>query len=43
MPVWGEILSRELGGGKRRSVPVERRVQGRILSIAEYLQSIQAK
>jgi hypothetical protein len=43
MPVWGEILSREIGGGKSRSVAVERRVQGRILSIAEYLQSIQAK
>ena len=43
MPVWGEILSSEIGDGKRRSVPVERRVQGRILSIAEYLQSIQAK
>jgi mono/diheme cytochrome c family protein len=43
MPVWGEVLSKELGAGPRRSVPIERRVQGRLLSIAEYLESIQAK
>jgi len=43
MPVWGQVLSDEVGGGTRKRVPVERRVQGRILSIAEYLQSIQAK
>ena len=43
MPVWGDVLSRELGAGAHRSVPIERRVQSRILSIAEYLESIQAK
>jgi mono/diheme cytochrome c family protein len=43
MPVWGQVLSEELGSGTKRRVPVERRVQGRILSIAEYLQSIQVK
>jgi hypothetical protein len=43
MPVWGDILSREIGGSTSRRVPVERRVQGRILTIAEYLESIQAK
>jgi mono/diheme cytochrome c family protein len=42
MPVWGERLGEELGGGTK-SVGVERRVQGRILSIAEYLRTIQAK
>jgi mono/diheme cytochrome c family protein len=43
MPVWGQVLSEELGGGPKPRVPVERRIQGRILSISEYLQSIQAK
>ena len=44
MPVWGEVLGREIGGtSTKRSVPVERRVQGRILAIAEYLQSIQSR
>jgi mono/diheme cytochrome c family protein len=43
MPVWGQVLSEELGSGTKRHLPVERRVQGRILSIAEYLQSIQVK
>jgi mono/diheme cytochrome c family protein len=45
MPVWGEILSEELGGsgGGAQPLAVERRVQGRILTIAEYLRTIQAK
>ena len=43
MPVWGQILSEELGSGTKQRVPIERRVQGRILSIAEYLQTIQVK
>lgn len=44
MPVWGQILSEELGAtGTKRRLPVERRVQGRILAIAEYLQSMQVK
>jgi len=44
MPVWGQILSEELGAkGTKRHLPVERRVQGRILSIAAYLESIQVK
>ena len=40
MPVWGDVLS---GGGGPSSVPVERRVQERILAIAEYLRMIQGK
>jgi len=43
MPVWGQILSEELGSGTKQRPQVERRVQGRILSIAEYLQAIQVK
>lgn len=43
MPVWGQILSQELGDGKERRIPIERRVQGRVLSIAEYLETIQVK
>lgn len=43
MPVWGEVLSEELGGSTKPRLPIERRVQGRILSIAEYLQTIQVK
>jgi mono/diheme cytochrome c family protein len=43
MPVWGEILAREVGGDGSRAVGVERRVQERIYAIAEYLRSIQAE
>jgi mono/diheme cytochrome c family protein len=43
MPVWGRILSEDSGSGTKSRLPVERRVQGLILSIAEYLQTIQAK
>ena len=43
MPVWGEILSEELGSKGKQRPPIERRVQGRIFSIAEYLRSIQVK
>ena len=43
MPVWGEILSDELGGKSKQNPAIERRVQSRIFSIAEYLRTIQAK
>lgn len=44
MPVWGDVLGKQLGDGRSsHRMPIERRVQGRILSIGEYLQSIQAK
>jgi mono/diheme cytochrome c family protein len=43
MPVWGQILSEELGSKGKPRPAVERRVQGRIYSIAEYLRSIQVK
>jgi len=43
MPVWGEILSQELGGGDRLRPPIERRVQGRIFLIADYLRTIQTR
>ena len=43
MPVWGQILSEGLGSGTKRRLPIERRVQGRILSIGEYLRTIQVK
>ena len=43
MPVWGEILSEELGSKDKQRPAIERRVQGRILSIAEYLRTIQAQ
>lgn len=43
MPVWGEILSDELGSHGKQRPAVERRVQGRIFSIAEYLRTIQVK
>lgn len=42
MPVWGEVLSEELGGGDTQRPPVERRVQSRIFLIADYLRMIQA-
>jgi mono/diheme cytochrome c family protein len=42
MPVWGRVLTEEIGGTKG-GLPVERRVRGRILSIAEHLQQIQVK
>jgi hypothetical protein len=40
MPVWGEILSNELGSKGKQRPAIERRVQGRIVSIAEYLRTI---
>jgi hypothetical protein len=43
MPVWGEILSEELGSKGKQRPAIERRVQERILSIAEYLRRIQVK
>lgn len=43
MPVWGQILSEELGSKGKQRPAVERRVQERIFSIAEYLQAIQVK
>jgi mono/diheme cytochrome c family protein len=43
MPVWGQILAEELGSTGDRPVAVERRVQTRIYTIAEYLRSIQTK
>jgi mono/diheme cytochrome c family protein len=42
MPVWGEVLSEELGSGDRQRPPIERRVQRRIFLIADYLRTIQA-
>ena len=44
MPVWGDILSEELGShGGDKHPPVERRIQGRILEIVEYLRTVQVK
>ena len=43
MPVWGEVLSDELGSKDKQRPAIERRVQGRIFSIAEYLRTIQVK
>ena len=43
MPVWGTILSEELGSHGHRPAGIERRVQSHILSIAEYLRSIQGR
>jgi mono/diheme cytochrome c family protein len=43
MPVWGEVLSDELGSGDKRRPAIERRVQGRIFQIADYLRSIQER
>ena len=43
MPVWGQILSEELGSKGKLRPAVERRVQGRIFAIADYLRTIQAK
>ena len=43
MPVWGEVLSDELGSGDKQRPAIERRVHGRIFAIAEYLRTIQAK
>jgi mono/diheme cytochrome c family protein len=43
MPVWGEVLSDGLGSKGNQRPPIERRVQGRIFSIAEYLRMIQEK
>jgi mono/diheme cytochrome c family protein len=43
MPVWGEVLSAEYGSEGKQRPPIERRVQGRILSIVDYLRSIQVK
>ena len=43
MPIWGEILSDELGGKGMQRPAIERRVHGRIFSIAEYLRTIQVK
>jgi mono/diheme cytochrome c family protein len=43
MPVWGDVLAGKVTDGRPSSVPVERRVQARILSIADYLRMIQGK
>jgi hypothetical protein len=42
MPVWGEVLSEELGSKDKQRPGIERRVHERIFSIAEYLRTIQA-
>jgi mono/diheme cytochrome c family protein len=42
MPVWGEILSDQHGSGDKQRPAIERRVQGRIFLIADYLRTIQA-
>ena len=41
MPVWGEVLSEQYGGGDKQRPAIERRVQGRIFLIADYLRTIQ--
>ena len=43
MPVWGQILSEELGSKGKPRPAIERRVQGTIFTIADYLRTIQAK
>jgi len=43
MPVWGEVLSEGRGDKGEQRPAIERRVQGRIFSIAEYLRTIQVK
>jgi mono/diheme cytochrome c family protein len=43
MPVWGEVLSDQHGSGDERRPAIERRVQGRIFLIADYLRTIQAQ
>ena len=43
MPVWGEVLGEELGSKEKQRTAIERRVHGRIFSIAEYLRTIQAQ
>ena len=43
MPVWGEVLSDGHGDKGEQRPAIERRVQGRIFSIAEYLRTIQEK
>ena len=43
MPVWGEVLSEELGSKDKQRPAIERRVQGRIFSIAEYLRTVQVE
>jgi mono/diheme cytochrome c family protein len=43
MPVWGEVLGEELGSKEKQRPAIERRVHGRIFSIAEYLRTIQAQ
>ncbi len=43
MPVWGRILGEELGSTGAHPVPIERRVQGSIYAITEYLRTVQTK
>ena len=43
MPVWGEVLSEELGSKDKQRPAIERRVHERIFAIAEYLRTIQAQ
>ena len=42
MPVWGEVLSDQHGSGDKQRPAIERRVQGSIFLIADYLRTIQA-
>ena len=43
MPVWGTVLAEEMGGDGSHPTGIERRVQARILTIAEYLRGIQQR
>jgi len=42
MPIWGTVLGETAGDDKPKTT-VEAKVQGRLLAIAEYLRSIQAR
>jgi hypothetical protein len=43
MPVWGAILSQNLGSRGTQRPAIERRVVGQILDVVEYLRTIQEK
>jgi hypothetical protein len=43
MPVWGKILSQNLGSTGIQHPGIERRVVGQILDVVEYLRTIQEK
>jgi len=42
MPVWGTVLSEDAAAANEPKAAAEKKVQGRILAIAEYLRTIQA-